>query len=157
MKQAKDLTREELIEALRACSTLGGTCESCSLRVDSAEDSFGDCSPIDLLIHAADILETALPSDGLTEAGRAMVKYLPGYLNRIAADYKSALDDAIMRGYKPMDENDAAPVLTLSFDAELSPSALEALLGPPMTLRTIDEIGFVDPVTGETVMFRKEA
>lgn len=154
MKQAKDLTREETIKTLRNCSTAGGSCKLCPLR-DLVRPGFR-CFD-DLMSHAAEILETSLPSDGLTVVGRAMVKYLPGYLNRIAADYASILDDAIMHGYKPMDHNDAAPVLTLSFDAELSPSVLEALLGPPMTLRTIDEIGFVDPVTGETVMFRKEA
>ena len=60
MKQAKDLTREETIKALRVCSTMGGTCEGCPLHDGHSEDPFGDCSPGDLLIHAADILETAL-------------------------------------------------------------------------------------------------
>lgn len=59
MKNANDLTREETIKALRVCSTAGGTCEGCPLHDEHAEDFFDDCSP-DLLIHAADILETAL-------------------------------------------------------------------------------------------------
>lgn len=45
----------------------------------------------------------------------------------------------------------------MSFDAELTPEALEILLGKysPTTLRTTDEIGFTDSFTGETLTFRK--
>lgn len=57
MKQAKDLTREETVKALRVCSTAGGTCDGCPLHDEHAEDPFGDCSPVDLLIHAAGLLE----------------------------------------------------------------------------------------------------
>lgn len=60
MKQAKDLTREETIKALRVCSTIGGTCEGCPLHDEHDEYPFGGCEPGFLLRHAADILETAL-------------------------------------------------------------------------------------------------
>ena len=60
MKKAQDLTRGETIKALRVCSTAGGTCAGCPLHDEHDVYPFGDCSPNDLLIHAADILETAL-------------------------------------------------------------------------------------------------
>lgn len=60
MKNAKDLTREETIKALRVCSTAGGSCKGCPLHDEHDEYFFGDCSPTDLLIRAAEILETAL-------------------------------------------------------------------------------------------------
>ncbi len=58
MKNAKDLTREETIKALRVCGTYGGKCEACPLYVSPPDDSPYCYNK--LLAHAADILETAL-------------------------------------------------------------------------------------------------
>lgn len=57
MKEAKDLTREETIKALRNCSTAGESCKLCPLHdfVRPGLRCFDD-----LMAHAAEILETAL-------------------------------------------------------------------------------------------------
>lgn len=60
MKQAKDLTREELIKALRMCCTEGGICNGCPLHDEHSEDPFGGCSPNSLMSRAAEILEKSL-------------------------------------------------------------------------------------------------
>lgn len=54
MKQAKDLTREEVIKALRVCSTAGMSCKLCPLYdfVRPGVRCFDD-----LMAHAAEILE----------------------------------------------------------------------------------------------------
>lgn len=57
MKNAKVLTLEETIKALRVCSTTGGTCEGCPLHDEHAEEPFGGCSPGSLMGRAAALLE----------------------------------------------------------------------------------------------------
>lgn len=56
MKQAKDLTREETIKALRLCSTARSGCELCPLR--DHVHSWARCYD-NLMAHAAELLGEA--------------------------------------------------------------------------------------------------
>lgn len=55
MKDARDLSPEEAVEALRCCTTPGGTCHQCPL-FEMSELPDVDCSTC-LMRHAADVLE----------------------------------------------------------------------------------------------------
>lgn len=91
-----------------------------------------------------------MTTDRLSPAAKFLIKDCPEAVNALASYYIHKLDDSIL-GPKP------SVSVTMSFDAELTPEALELLLGKysPTTLRTTDEIGFTDSVTGETLTFRK--
>lgn len=92
-----------------------------------------------------------MTTDKLSTAAKRLIEYCPEAVNALAAHFVHKVDESIL-GPKP------SVSVTMSFDAELTPEALELVLGKcsPTTLRTADEIGFTDPITGETVMFRKE-
>ena len=89
-------------------------------------------------------------TERLSPAAKFLIENCPEAVNALAAHFVHKLDDSIF-GPKP------SVSATMSFDAELTPEALELLLGKysPATLRTTDEIGFTDPITGEALMFRK--
>lgn len=91
-----------------------------------------------------------MTTDKLSTAAKRLIEYCPEAVNALAAHFVHKLDDSIL-GPKP------SVSVTMAFDAELTPEALELLLGKnsPATLRTTDEIGFTDPVTGEVMTFRK--
>lgn len=91
-----------------------------------------------------------MTTERLSTAAKLLIKNWPEAVNALAANLVQRFDDSIL-GPKP------SVSVTMSFDAELTPEALELLLGKysPTTLRTADEIGFTDPITGETLVFRK--
>ena len=91
-----------------------------------------------------------MTTDRLSPAAKFLIKDCPEAVNALASYYIHKLDDFVL-GPKP------SVSVTMSFDAELTPEALELLLGKysPTTLRTADEIGFTDSFTGETLTFRK--
>ena len=91
-----------------------------------------------------------MTTERLSTAAKLLIKNCPEAINALAAHVVHKLDDSIF-GPKP------SVSATMSFDAELTPEALELLLGKysPTTLRTTDEIGFTDPITGEVLTFRK--
>ena len=91
-----------------------------------------------------------MSSKQLSPAARLLIDTCPDIVNALAANLHDKFDETIL-GPRPR------PEITMSFDAELTPEALELLLGKysPTTLRTTDEIGFTDPITGEVLTFRK--
>lgn len=85
----------------------------------------------------------------LTIAAKLLIENWPESVNELAAKLANMHDDAVLFGPNNMHH------ATLSFDAELTPEALSVIFGGIPTIRTVDEIGVTDPVTGEDVMFRK--
>lgn len=91
-----------------------------------------------------------MTTEKLSPAAKSLIENWPEAVNAFAADLVRRFDQSTL-GPKP------SASVSLSFDAELTPEALELLLGKysPKTLRTVDEIGFTDPITGEVLTFRK--
>lgn len=58
MIDIEKMSRKETIKALRACGTLGGKCDECSLYKPGSDPDY-DCAN-ELLRHAADVLEASV-------------------------------------------------------------------------------------------------
>lgn len=89
-----------------------------------------------------------MDKQALTPAAQLLIKCRPDIINVVAKQIGQRV--GILYG-------NPSVVVSAPFDAELAPGGLGGVLeGIPQTrLSTVDDITFHDPITGETVTFRK--